>query len=283
MRIEFNFPLEEYNSYKLKSVAAIAIFPESSEELMNEIVRHPNAIIWGGGNNIILSHKYYTTPIIFIRENLNKLYIRNNQVEAMAGLELEELSHLLLEKEFTGFEPFCDIPGCVGGGIIMNAGSGDDQISNHLLSVTAFNKNTKSLMQFTKEECEFDYRESVFKKDNSLIVISAIFSFERGDYDQIKSRMLYVKELRHNKQPRNLPNAGSVFKRPEGFYVGTMIEKLGLKGYSIGDAQISEKHAGFIVNKGNATGKDILNLIEYIQKKVLYKFNVKLELEQIVI
>jgi UDP-N-acetylmuramate dehydrogenase len=283
MRVETDFQLENYNSYKIKSIAALALFPETIIELQQCISQYPDAIVWAGGNNIILSKTKYNNPIIFIRENLKKYRLYDNRVEVQAGLKMFELSDILLENKLTGFEVFCDIPGCVGGGIIMNAGTGDNQISNLLLSVTALDRKSNSMLSFSKNECEFDYRDSLFKKNNDLIVTSVLFEFESGEYESIKSKMNTIRQTRHTKQPTEYPNAGSVFKRPDGFFVGTMIENLGLKGYSIGDAQVSEKHAGFIVNKGNATGKDILNLIEYIQKKVLYKFNVKLELEQIVI
>jgi UDP-N-acetylmuramate dehydrogenase len=283
MRLEKNFQLVDYNSYKIRSLASLALFPESNEELKDCFVKYPDAIIWGGGNNIILSKSHYKNPIIFIRDNFKKINILGNQIEVQAGLQMFELSNILLKSELAGFESFCDIPGCIGGGIIMNAGTGDDQISNHLISVTAFDKETNKFLKFAKSECEFDYRNSIFKKNNSLIVISTVFEFEKGDFKSIKNKMDTIRETRHSKQPTEFPNAGSVFKRPDGYYVGTMIESLGLKGYSIGDAQVSEKHAGFILNKGNATGDDILKLISHIQLLVFNQYNVHLELEQIII
>lgn len=283
MRVENNFQLIDYNSYRIRSIAALALFPESKEELRDCFVKYPDAIIWGGGNNIILSKTHYSNPIIFIRDNLKKINILDNQIEAQAGLQMFELSDILLKRELTGFESFCDIPGCIGGGVIMNAGTGDDEISNHLVNVTAFDKETNCFVQFTKNECCFDYRDSIFKNNNALIVFSTVFEFEKGDYVSIKNKMDTIRETRHRKQPIEFPNAGSVFKRPEGYYVGTMIENLGLKGYSVGDAQISEKHAGFIINKGNATGDDILKLISHIQSLVLNHYNVHLELEQIIL
>ncbi|MFZ4797014.1 MAG: UDP-N-acetylmuramate dehydrogenase [Bacteroidia bacterium] len=283
MRLEKNFQLVDYNSYKIRSLASLALFPESNEELKDCFVKYPDAIIWGGGNNIILSKSHYKNPIIFIRDNLKKINILGNQIEVQAGLQMFELSNILLKSELAGFESFCDIPGCIGGGIIMNAGTGDDQISNHLISVTAFDKETNKFLKFAKSECEFDYRNSIFKNNNALIVISAVFQFESGNYNSIKYKMDTIRETRHSKQPIEFPNAGSVFKRPDGYYVGTMIESLGLKGYSIGDAQVSEKHAGFIINKGNATGDDILKLISHIQLLIFNQYNVHLELEQIII
>jgi UDP-N-acetylmuramate dehydrogenase len=283
MRLEKNFQLEDYNSYRIRSIASLALFPESMDDLRDCFVKYPDAIIWGGGNNIILSKSHYNNPIIFIRDNLKKINKLGNQIEVEAGLQMFELSNILLKSELAGFESFCDIPGCIGGGIIMNAGTGDDQISNHLICVTAYDKETNKFLKFSKSECEFGYRDSIFKKNNALIVISAIFQFESGDYNSIKYKMDTIRETRHSKQPTEFPNAGSVFKRPEGFYVGTMIESLGLKGYSIGDAQVSKKHAGFIINKGNATGDDILKLISHIQLLVYNHYNIQLQLEQIII
>lgn len=283
MRIESNFQLEDYNSYKIKSSATLALFPESIEELNVIIRKYPEAIIWGGGNNIILSKKHYTTPIIFIRENLKNYILKGNRVEVQAGMQMSELSTILLENNLTGFEAFCDIPGCIGGGVIMNAGSGSSFISDNLISVTALDKVTQTHMQFSREDCMFDYRESIFKRKKAFVILTVLFDFKNGDYQSIKSKMDEIRKIRHVKQPREFPNAGSVFKRPVGYYVGAIIESLGLSGYSIGDAQISEKHAGFIVNKGNATGDDILKLISYIQHQVHDKLSIDLELEQIIV
>jgi UDP-N-acetylmuramate dehydrogenase len=283
MRVEKDFQLVDYNSFRIRSIASLALFPESDEDLQDCFFKYQNPIIWGGGNNIILSKPYYSNPIIFIRDNLKKINIFGNQIEVQAGFQMFELSEILLKHELTGFESFCDIPGCIGGGIIMNAGTRDDQISNHLVSVTAFDRQTKMFIRFSKNECEFDYRDSIFKKINSLIVVSAVFEFVKGDYKSMKNKMDTIKETRHSKQPIEFPNAGSVFKRPAGYFVGTMIENLGLKGFSIGDAQVSEKHAGFIINKGNATGEEIINLINCIKEKVDKKYGVKLECEQIIL
>ncbi|MDX9713783.1 MAG: UDP-N-acetylmuramate dehydrogenase [Ignavibacteriaceae bacterium] len=283
MRVEVNLPLEDYNSYRVKSSVALAFFPDSIDELHDCIGQYPDAIIWGGGNNIILSKKHYTTPIIFIRDNLKSYHIEGNMVEVNAGMQMSELSDILLEQKLTGFETFCDIPGCIGGGIIMNAGSGNDHISDCLISVKALDKKTNTIVQFSRSSCVFDYRESIFKKKKTYIITSAEFSFKKGEYNSIKGKMDEIRRTRHSKQPREYPNAGSVFKRPDGYYVGAIIENLGLCGYSVGGAQVSEKHAGFIVNTGNATGEDILNLISYIQVQVHNKLNINLQLEQIII
>lgn len=283
MKVKKNLNLESYNSYKIKGLCKIAYFPETIQELTELTNNLEDYIIIGGGYNIILSLESYTTPFIFLRENLHKTIIQQNEVYVEAGQSMWNLSNQLLDNSLKGFEVFCDIPGCIGGGIVMNAGANETFISNFVTEVSAIDTITSKIVTYTKSECEFGYRDSIFKKRNSLIVVSAKFDFPFGDKSEIKSNMEIIKQQRAAKQPKDFPNAGSVFKRPKGFFVGTMIESLGLKGFSIGDAQISEKHAGFIVNKGNATGKQILELISLIQTRIKAQFGIDLELEQIVI
>ena len=166
----------------------------------------------------------------------------------------------------------------------MNAGAGEQFISDHIVSVEAWDVRNREMKSYTKEECRFGYRNSVFKDCGGLVILRGTFSFDSVmDCNQIRKKMNEIKLKRWAKQPREYPNAGSVFKRPKGRFVGPMIEQLGLKGYSIGDACVSEKHAGFIVNKGHAKGSDIISLVKYIQRKVYDSYGVQLQLEQVII
>lgn len=283
MKIYRNFDITPLNSYKVNSAVAVAVFPESKQEVIDALVEYPNAIIVGGGNNIILSKSRYETPFVFIGRGYDKYRIDEGRVVVCSGIMMPQLSEIAAGNSLCGFETFWDIPGTVGGGVTMNAGAGDQFISDYLIVVEAFDRHDGQLKQFAKDECEFAYRNSIFKHNRNLVVLEVTFEFPMGVAGNIREKMDCIKLSRESKQPKELPNAGSVFKRPLGYYVGTMIEELGLKGYSVGGAQISEKHAGFIVNRSNATGEDIIGLIQYIQKVVKQEKGIELETEQIII
>ena len=281
-RIE-NFDITSYNSYRVKSVVKEAFFPESVEDVAALGTSLNQMIILGGGNNIIISQPYYDDTFIILRENLSKHTVVDKTIEAESGIDMALLSEFALEHSLSGIEVFWDIPSTLGGAVFMNAGNAETCIGDLVHTVWALNKNTGEIEAFNQLECNFSYRKSVFQLRKELVVLKAKLQLKQGKPDDIKAKMEQNKAVRHSKQPVEFPNCGSVFKRPEGYFVGTMIEQLGLKGYSIGGAQVSEKHAGFIVNKGDATGDDILNLVKYIQEKVFEAFSVNLELEQVII
>lgn len=282
--MEYNdFDLTDYNSYRIKAKTTLAIFPETRNEFVEAINKYPNSIIIGGGNNIILSKKEYNVPFVFIRNNWANYRVDNLFVKVDAGLSMPKLSEIAMEYSLSGFETFYDIPGSVGGGITMNAGAGDDFISNNLIQVEAYDTQNNKFLLLDNSSCAFGYRESIFKMNKNLVITGALFKFQKGDRGIIKEKMELIKETRVSKQPKEYPNAGSVFKRPKGYFVGTMIQQLGLKGFSIGGAQVSEKHAGFIINKGGATGDDIIKLISHIKEVVYKEYNIELEVEQIII
>ena len=279
-----DFDLTSYNSYGIRSTARLAIFPESVSELIHAIGSYERKILIGGGNNIILSKQYYDLPIIFCGQNMKDYEVESNRFTVSCGVSMQELSNMVADKGYSGFETFYDSPGCIGGGIYMNAGAGEQFISDHIVSVEAWDVRNREMKSYTKEECRFGYRNSVFKDCGGLVILRGTFSFDSVmDCNQIRKKMNEIKLKRWAKQPREYPNAGSVFKRPKGRFVGPMIEQLGLKGYSIGDACVSEKHAGFIVNKGHAKGSDIISLVKYIQRKVYDSYGVQLQLEQVII
>jgi len=283
MKIVHDIDLTHHNSYQVHSVAKTGFFPANKAELIEILSSGNKFIIIGGGFNIILTKAYYTTPFVFIKDNYASFKINDDKIDVESGLSLPSLSGIAADNSIMGFETFCDIPGTVGGGILMNAGAGNQFLSDHLVSVEFFDRTTNSLVNLTKELCKFGYRDSIFHRDTNLIILSASFNATLGIQEQIRSEMELIKTARGERQPKEFPNAGSVFKRPEGKFVGTMIQELGLKGHAIGGAMISIKHAGFIVNTGNATGQDISNLIKFIQKKVFDNFNIHLETEQILI
>ena len=174
------------------------------------------------------------------------------------------------------------IPGCVGASVAMNAGAYNSDISTILKEVTILTPDNEIVIM-KKEELDFEYRNSFLKKNKDYIVISATFELEKGNIDEMKELITERKKKRVASQPLDMPNAGSVFRNPEGSYAGALIEGANLKGYNINGAEVSIKHANFIVNKGNATGKDIIDLIDKIQKEIKEKDNIELKLEQIIV
>jgi len=232
---------------------------------------------------MILSKSYYDQEFVIIADNFSKMVVDKNIIVAEAGADMYELSILAMENSLSGLEYFYDIPGSLGGAMVMNAGSNGVEIKDTLISAKYLDTISGGIEEISADRLCFDYRSSFFQNNSHLLVLEGKMLLQPHEREEIKSRMDFIQKTRWSKQPIDYPNAGSVFKRPEGMFVGPMIEELGLKGFCIGGAQVSEKHAGFIINKGGATGEDILSLISHIQDKVEEKFNVRLEVEQRVI
>lgn len=288
MIVKHNLDLTDYNSYKVHSTAALALFPENEEDFLSLLVNEniTNAHIIGKGCNTIFAKEYYDEnhPLIFIRENYAGIMSGNGSLKVLAGTDLKELSVYAMEQSLTGMEYFYDIPGCVGGAITMNAGSCGVSFSDHLFSISYLDAESKKIQVIKKDDLKNSYRSSLFKGNNRRYIISCVLKLPRGEKEEIRRSMEEIVARRIAKQPREYPNAGSVFVRPAPTtYVGPMIEKLGLKGFRIGGAEVSTKHAGFIVNVENATGEDIVNLITYIQNRVREEFGIELETEQRII
>lgn len=191
---------------------------------------------------------------------------------------LSKIANLACEKGLEGFEFASGIPGTLGGAIRMNAGAYGGEIKDVLVTTTYIDENLE-IHTISNQENEFGYRNSIFIKNNKDIIISAVLQFSRGNKEEIRAKMDSNANSRKEKQPINFPNAGSTFKRGKGYITAQLIDQCGLKGYNIGDACVSEKHAGFIVNKGNATAKEVLELIENVKEKVRQKFGIDIELE----
>lgn len=215
---------------------------------------------------------------IVIKLDFNTI-VQENEVELSvgAGVLLKKLSRIACEKSLKGLEFACGIPGSFGGAIYMNAGVGDEEIGKRIVSTTYIDEKL-DIKTINSSEQEFSYRKSIFQKNN-WIIISGKISLEKGNKKEIEEKMEQYMETRKSKQPLNMPSAGSVFKRGENYITAKLIDECGLKGYSIGNAQVSDLHAGFIVNKGNATAEDILKLTKYVQEKVKEKFNIEIEPE----
>lgn len=282
MEIKTNFDLSKYNAYNIKSKCAKVFFPDSENEIL-EIFNNNNkdsVIILGNGNNVILSKEMYDESFMVFNGNFNSIIIKDSEIIAEAGATLEQLSEKALEFSLSGLEIFYDIPSSVGGAVVMNAGTKEGEIKDVLIKVRYLDLEDLKIKEINRDNIEFEYRNSFFQKHANKIVLRAWFNLVPGNAPEIRQKMENVRKIRWSKQPREFSNCGSVFKRPPGKFVGPMIDELGMKGFKIGDAMISPKHSGFIVNIGNAKGSDILKLIEIVRNKVKEKFDIELEVEQ---
>ena len=282
MILHKDFNLKNYNSYRLESSCAAAFFPESEEEILNFFKEKKSYVLLGSGNNVILSKPYYENDFLIFNGNFCQAYVNRESgiIEAETGITMLELSELALKNGLSGLEVFYDIPSSLGGAVVMNAGASGEEIKNVLYKVRYLDLQSLEVKEALKEDIHFEYRNSFFQKNTDKIVLKAWLQLKAEKHEVIKEKMEVTKEARWSKQPREFPNSGSVFKRPKGKFVGPMLDELGLKGYTIGGAQVSTKHSGFIVNVGGATGNNILSLIAHIQKEVKRKYEVELEVEQ---
>ena len=286
MTVTYNQDLTLYNSYRIESRCKRAFFPEKEEDFITIFSKYPESkkIILGGGYNVILSKSHYEEDFIIMGSNFSKVnLLSDTRIEAEAGIDLKTLSELAQAKGLTGMEMFYDIPSSLGGAVVMNAGASGIEIKDVLVKVRYLDLEDIGIKEIENSKIEFEYRNSFFQKNPNKIILKVWLDLSKGESEAIREEMERIKTLRWSKQPKDFPNAGSVFKRPTGHYVGTMIEELGLKGLTVGGAQVSEKHAGFIVNSNGASGKDIIELIKIIQHRVWENYQVNLEVEQRII
>ena len=277
--------LEKYNTYRIKYFAKNVYFPSSEEEIVSIARKHPKLFFLGNGSNVILSKEYYGDEIVFVIlcENFNKFTILNNSVNVQSGVLLQDLALATYQLGLSGIETFYDVPASVGGALIMNAGAYGDEIYTYVKSVKILDIKTSQIKEYQKADIDYGYRYSMFKNDENICILSAEFEFEKKPKIEIKTKLNDIYSRRLANLPQK-PTAGSVFKRTQAnMPVGVMVQELGLKGKIIGDAQISPKHGGIIVNNGNAAGKDIIELIEYIKAQIFEHYKIKLDEEQIII
>ncbi len=279
--IKYNEPMKNHTSFKIGGPVEVLIEPDSIEIIQNVLgwarVNQRPLLVFGQGTNLLVKDQGLKGIAIKLSNNFNKATVNNTEINAETGIRLSALAKLAANHSLTKLEFAEGIPGSLGGAVVMNAGAYDGEIQNVLRSVTAINMDG-FMRTFAIEEMDLAYRYSVFQKNNYYL-LSALLSLEKGKEKEIKAKMQQFARSRREKQPLEYPSAGSTFKRPTGHYVGPMIEKLGLKGFSIGGAQISMKHAGFIINRGNATAQNVLELITYIQDKVYEQYGINLEPE----
>ena len=281
-----DFELTNFNTLKIKSVAKKFFLPDNYGEMISILKKFESQkpIVIGNGSNILFSSKGVENPVIYTGR-IKSAFCLGDKIEVEAGYKTQALSKLALEKRLSGFEFLIGIPASLGGAIYMNAGAHGQAISDHLISAKVYDISEHKIKHLEKDELNFSYRHSIFK-EKPYILLSAKFELEKKPKEEIKAKMDENLIFRKNRQP-NLatPNAGSVFKNPPNceFSAGALIDKAGLRGASVGDCEVWEKHCNFIWNKGNATSLDYTKLIYKIYQTVKEKFDVELSPEIIYI
>ena len=281
-RFEENVKLSKHTTYRVGGIAKLFVYPKNREklilllkELKSKNIKYK---ILGNGSNTLFSDKEYNGVIIKL-DSFNKIVYFKNTVRAEAGVSLIKLSLQTVKKGLAGLEFASGIPGTVGGAIFMNAGAYKSDMGYITKSVKVLTPNLE-VITMTNKELDFHYRTSFLQKNKDYICLEASFQLRKNDRTVLEEIVADRKKRRIESQPLEYPSAGSVFRNPDNMYAGKLIEDLGYKGYMIGGAKISEKHANFIINYNNATGKDIKELIEFIKKEVKDKYNVELKCEQ---
>lgn len=271
-----NEPLAKYSSFRTGGKAANIIFPESTEEFVTALRENPGAAVLGNlSNTLVLDGGIDGTVIITTK--LNSVSVNGNTVTAAAGASLTSVAVAARDASLAGCEFLYGIPGTVGGGVFMNAGAYGGEIADIIEKAVVFTPDGK-VATLSKDDLDLGYRTSKLQSTR-YILLSAAFSLQSGNREVISSAMDDLMNRRMTTQPLDKPSCGSTFKRPAGNFAGKLISDCGLKGMSVGGAQVSEKHAGFIVNSGGATSRDILDLVQLVKKTVFEKTGVLLEEE----
>lgn len=277
----FEEPMKNHTSFKIGGPAEVLVIPKNTGELKDalNIAKKYNKEIFvtGNGSNLLFSDNGFKGMIIKIQDGFCDFEINDNKVVSGAGMLLSKLAKEIMKNELKGFEFASGIPGTLGGAVYMNAGAYGGEMKDVVTKVKVVTSAGK-ILELSQDELEFGYRHSAIQK-NGYIVVEVEMTFEKGNYNDIKAIVDDLTEKRTSKQPLHLPSAGSTFKRPPNNFAGKLIQDSGLRGVRFGDAQVSEKHCGFVVNLGSATAEDVNTLIEFVQKVVYDKFQVKLEPE----
>ena len=279
MKIIQNEPMKNHTTFKIGGFADEFCEAASIQDVFSalEYAKEKNLPIFvmGNGSNLLVSDKGIRGLVLKLSDKFSKCEIIGDIIRAESGILLSSLSKTAQKNSLTGMEFAAGIPGTLGGAIYMNAGAYGGEMKDIVKSVTYLKYGE---IKKIESGFGFGYRKSVFA-DSNAIILEAELKLEKGNSDEIWAKMEELKKRRVEKQPLSMASAGSTFKRPEGYFAGKLIEDAGLKGYAVGGAAVSEKHSGFVVNKGNAKAEDVISLIRYIQKTVKEKFGVELETE----
>jgi len=279
-----DYKLSQVSSFRIGGIADLVIFPKNNEEFIKTVsLAKDNNIrfeVIGNGSNVLFSDKGYQ-GIIIITKKIDSFRINKNVLSVSCGAKLVSLARIARDNSLSGLEFACGIPGTIGGAISMNAGAYGGEMSDIVISSKLFDHSTKEIKEINNSDHNFKYRSSIYLTNKNYLCLSANLNLSSNarTKEEIDEIMKTNYESRRQKQPLELPNCGSYFKRPEGFFAAKLIDECNLKGTQIGGAQVSEKHAGFIVNTGNATAENVLELAELIKVRVYDKFGIILESE----
>ena len=275
-----NESLKKHTTYGIGGPADLMIFPKSKQDLIKVIeIINENKIqltILGSGSNVLVSDNGIRGAVISLKNSLKQIEVDDNILYAECGTMLGKIVKHAVKNNLIGLENLNGVPGTLGGALIMNAGAWGGEISENLIHVEVINSKSE-IQKIQKKDLNFSYRQSSFNKDD--ILLSAKFNLKKADKDIIKENFIEAQSGRKKSQPLNKRSAGSLFKNPKNNSAGKLLDEAGLKGFSIGDAKISEKHANFFINDGDASSRDMLMLIKKAHKEVKDKFNVNLSLE----
>lgn len=283
-----NEPLSRHCSFHIGGPARVIAVPSGVSSLTKIChylkLNHIAPYILGNGTNILFPDEGLNELFIISTEKLTKMFLtEDGAIYAEAGVSLAKLASFAHQNGLAGLEFASGIPGTLGGGLMMNAGAYGGEMKDVVESVVTYYLPEQRLYELNNEQCQFGYRKSLFQTMAGCVLLSAVIRLPKGNPDEIAAKMRELNERRRDKQPLDLPSAGSAFRRPEGHFAAALIEQAGLKGYAIGGAQVSEKHAGFVVNKGGATSHEVYDLMVHIRKTVYEHSQVVLEPEMIML
>lgn len=280
--VRYDEPLKSHTTFKIGGNCIALIEPREISDIIEavKICRKNNIkfFVIGNGSNLLVPDEGYNGVIIKLKSEFSTIQVEGEYLIVNSGAKLSEVYTVAYKNSLTGFEFASGIPGTIGGAIYMNAGAYGGEMKDIVESVEVLDLDNFELKELKNEDLDFSYRKSIIQRKN-YIITSIKLKLKKGNKEEINAVYEDLRDRRNSKQPLNFGSAGSTFKRPEGHFASKLIEDAGLKGYHINDAWVSEKHSGFIVNKGNASFKEVMELIEYVQKVVFEKFGVKLETE----
>lgn len=276
-------PMYKHITFRVGGEAEYFVEPDSVDRLCQVIKvlaeqKEVPYFVMGNGSNLLVADEGYKGVIVKVGGKLSDIEIKETIITVGAGAMLTKVAKLVCDRGLTGMERISGIPGTIGGAVTMNAGAYGAEIKDIIMSARVLDVSSGQILTLNKDELKLSYRHSAIM-EHEYIVIEAVFELAYGDTDEIKAVMNDCTMQRKSKQPLEYGSAGSTFKRPEGYFAGKLIQDAGLRGFTVGGAQVSEKHCGFVINRGNATAKDVLKVIETVQDKVFEEFGVRLETE----
>lgn len=273
--------MSRHTTFRIGGPASVFVTPKSEKDLVTaiEICRSQGApyFILGNGSNLLVSDQGYDGVVVHIGSDLRDISVEGTEITAKTGAMLSQVAHAALAHGLTGMEFAAGIPGSLGGACMMNAGAYGGEMSQILVGVRALDDKGQ-IVELAADQLELGYRHSIMM-EKQYVVLGARIHLEKGNPEKIQAQMDELKEKRIAKQPLEYPSAGSTFKRPEGAFAGKLIMDAGLRGFRIGDAMVSEKHCGFVVNAGKATAEDVCGVISHVQQVVMEKYGKELEPE----